>query len=135
MFKCQSPTEPPANLRIRLGAWELVLQWSLDVGVWCFVSLRVILTHFCSISVPIVAGVSACFTSFHLVSAIREKIACWLRLPGCRRSADSLFAEALAEASLVRPEILRHSAFRMVPARKDHHFRNALALASMNLIF
>src|SRR5579884_3950021 len=62
MFKCQSPNESLANGRISLGAWELVLQWSLDVGVWCFVSLRVILTLFCSISVPIVAGVSPRFS-------------------------------------------------------------------------
>jgi len=50
MFKCQSPSEPLANLRISLGAWELVLQWSLDVGVWCFVALPAIWTHFCFLS-------------------------------------------------------------------------------------
>jgi|SRR5579884_96001 len=52
MFKCQSSNDLLANLRISLGAWELVLEWSLDVGVSCFVAFRAILAHFCSISVP-----------------------------------------------------------------------------------
>jgi len=70
MFKCQSPNDLLANVRISLGAWELVLQWSLDVGVWSFVASRAILTHFCSISVPqwsqVFHLVSACFTWFQL---------------------------------------------------------------------
>src|SRR5579884_797888 len=64
-FKCQSPNDLLANVRIGLGAWELVLPWSLDVGAWSFVAFHAIWAHFCSISVP---NGRRCFTLFHLVA-------------------------------------------------------------------
>jgi len=42
-FKCQSPNDLLANVRIGLGTWELVLPWSLDVGR---LELRGIPCHF-----------------------------------------------------------------------------------------
>src|SRR5579884_1659594 len=64
-FKCQSPNDLLANVRIGLGAWELVLPWSLDVGAWSFVAFPAVLDHFCSISVP---NGRRRFTLFHLVA-------------------------------------------------------------------
>src|SRR5579884_2945633 len=65
MFKWQSPNDLLANVRIGLGAWELVLPWSLDVGAWSFVAFHAIWALFCSIY-----GSNGCrrFTLFHLVA-------------------------------------------------------------------